>query len=202
MSRAKSKSRSRIEQALRLLQQRPIVLIGMMGAGKSSVGRRLATKLGWNFVDSDTEIETAAGMSITDFFAEHGEEEFRSGEARVIARLLRDEKTVLATGGGAFMSDATRDLIKQAGFSVWINADLDLLFARVSRRPTRPLLQTPNPRETLKQLMDARYPTYALADLTVTSKDVPHDVVADAIIDGLIERLEPLQTQEAAANDK
>lgn len=201
MSRARTKDRSRIEHALRLLDQRPIVLIGMMGAGKSSVGRRLAAKLGWNFLDSDTEIETAAGMSITDFFAEHGETEFRSGEARVIARLLRDPKTVLATGGGAFMADATRELVKAEAHSVWINASLDLLFARVSRRPTRPLLQTANPRETLKQLMDTRYPTYAEADVTVTSKDVPQDIVADDIIDALIARLEPAQLKDTAAND-
>lgn len=201
MSRAKTKDRSRIEKALRLLQHRPIVLIGMMGAGKSSVGRRLAGKLGWNFVDSDAEIETAAGMSISDFFAEHGEEEFRSGEARVIARLMRDPKTVLATGGGAFMAETTRDLVKQQAHSVWINASLDLLFARVSRRPTRPLLQTPDPRETLQKLMDTRYPTYALADVTVTSKDVPQDIVADAIIDALITRLEKQQPQDVAEND-
>lgn len=201
VSRAKPRDRTKVERLLQLLNQRPVVLIGMMGAGKSSVGRRLATRLGWNFVDSDTEIETAAGMSIADFFAEHGEEEFRSGEARVIARLLRDPKTVLATGGGAYMSEATRDAMREQAVTVWINADLDLLFARVSRRSNRPLLKTPNPRQTLRNLMDARYPTYALADVTVTSKDVPQDVVASEIIDALIAYLEPGATADPVAEE-
>lgn len=200
MSRTKPKDRSRVERLLRLLAQRPIVLIGMMGAGKSSVGRRLAAKLGWQFVDSDTEIETAAGMSIEDFFAEHGEEEFRSGESRVIARLLREPKTVLATGGGAFMTEATREQITEDGVSVWINADLDLLFARVSRRSNRPLLKTADPKQTLKDLMDKRYPTYALADVTVTSKDVPQDIVADDIIEALIAHFET-QAEDAQPDE-
>jgi len=177
------------------------VLIGMMGAGKTSVGRRLASALGWRFVDSDAEIEEAAGMSITDFFARHGEEEFRSGESRVIARLLREEKTVVATGGGAFMNPATRALINGGAVSVWISADLDLLFARVSRRATRPLLQTADPRQTLKDIKDAREETYAMADVTVHSRDVPQDLVAGDIVEALIAHLETAFEKGTAAND-
>lgn len=160
----------------------PIVLVGMMGAGKTTVGRRLAHRLGWHFVDSDTEIETAAGMSIPDFFEAHGEAEFRSGEAKVIARLLNEKNCVLGTGGGAFMHPQTRQLIAQMAVSVWIKADFDVLFARVSKRANRPLLKTANPRETLKKLLAEREPTYALADLSITSRDIPHEEVVDAIL--------------------
>lgn len=167
----------------RRLGGRPIVLIGMMGSGKTTVGRRLAARLGLDFVDSDAEIETAAAMTIAEIFANRGEEEFRAGEARVIARLLREHSGVIATGGGAFMREETRAAIAESAVSVWLNADFELLFARVSKRATRPLLQTPDPRGTLKALIDARYPVYALADITVTSRDVPHDaVVADLIV--------------------
>lgn len=164
------------------LKDRPIVLVGMMGAGKTTVGRRLAARLNWPFVDSDHEIEEAAGMSIPDFFATHGEDEFRAGEAKVISRLLKNTHSVLGTGGGAFINQQTRALIKGQAISVWIKAEFDLLFARVSKRATRPLLQTKNPRATLQKLMDDRYPIYTEADITVTSRDVPHDVVATDII--------------------
>jgi shikimate kinase len=169
-----------------LLGGRPIVLVGMMGAGKTTVGRRLASRLGRRFVDSDEEIEAAAGMSIEDIFKAHGEADFRSGEVRVISRLLRDPGIVLGTGGGAFINPETRALIKAEAVSVWIKADFDLLFARVSRRSHRPLLKTANPRETLRSLIEARYPTYAEADVTIVSKDVPQDVVASEIIDALL----------------
>ena len=164
------------------LGARPLVLIGMMGAGKTTVGRRLAHRLGRHFVDSDEEIEKAANMTIPEIFESHGEAEFRSGEARVIARLLRDGNIVLGTGGGAFVNPETRALIKADACSVWIKADLDLLYARVSRRSNRPLLRTANPRETLAALIEARYPIYAEADITVVSRDVPQDQVAEDII--------------------
>lgn len=176
----------RRDELLALLGSRPIVLVGMMGAGKTTVGRRLAAKLGRHFVDSDEEIEKAAGMSIEDIFATRGETDFRAGEARVIARLLRDPDIVLGTGGGAFINPETRALVKADAVSVWIKADFELLFSRVSRRSNRPLLKTANPRETLRQLIDARYPIYGEADVTIVSQDVPQDVVAGDIIDALI----------------
>ncbi len=171
------------------LAGRPIVLVGMMGAGKTTVGRRLAARLGRHFIDSDEEVERAAGMSIEDMFAEHGEDYFRAGEVRVIARLLKDRDLVLGTGGGAFMNPDTRALIKSSGVSVWIKADFELLFQRVQRRSNRPLLKTANPRETLQGLIDKRYPTYAEADVTIVSKDVPQDQVAGEVIDALLAHL-------------
>lgn len=172
-----------------LLAGRPIVLVGMMGAGKTTVGRRLATRLGRHFVDSDEEVERAAGMSIEDIFAAHGEADFRAGEVRVIARLLKDADLVLGTGGGAFINPETRGLVKSLGVSVWIKADFELLFQRVQRRSNRPLLKTANPRATLQGLIDVRYPTYAEADVTVSSKDVPQDQVATEIIEALLAHL-------------
>lgn len=177
------------QEIVRLLAGRPILLVGMMGAGKTTVGKRLATRLGLDFVDSDNEIEAAAGMPIADIFASRGEDEFRAGEARVIARLLREHSGVIATGGGAFINPETRAAIKQAAISVWLKADLDLLFARVSKRPTRPLLQTDNPRQTLSKLIDQRYPIYAEADITLFSKDVPHEAVVSALIAQLADYL-------------
>ena len=182
------------DELLKLLAGRPIVLVGMMGAGKTTVGRRLAARLGRHFADSDEEVEKAAGMSIEDIFAAHGEADFRAGEVRVIARLLKDHDLVLGTGGGAFMNAETRGLIKTEALSVWIKADFELLFQRVQRRSNRPLLKTANPRETLKDLMDKRYPTYAEADVTIVSKDVPQDQVATDVIEALLAHL-------GAAND-
>ena len=172
-----------------LLDGRPIVLVGMMGAGKTTVGRRLAAKLGRHFVDSDEEVEKAAGMTIEDIFATHGEADFRAGEVRVIARLLKDRDLVLGTGGGAFMNADTRALVKTAAVSVWIKADFELLFQRVQRRSNRPLLKTANPRQTLQDLIDKRYPIYAEADVTVVSQDVPQDQVATEVIDAVIAHL-------------
>jgi shikimate kinase len=168
---------------LTALDGRSIVLVGMMGVGKSSVGRRLAVRLSIPFVDADSEIETAAKMTIPEIFARHGEPYFRSGEARVIARLLEGGPQVLATGGGAFMNADTRALIRQKGVSVWLHADLDVLLRRTSkRRSDRPLLQTDDPSETLRALLAEREPVYALADLTVQSRDVPHEaIVADVM---------------------
>jgi shikimate kinase len=172
-----------------LLGGRPIVLVGMMGAGKTTVGRRLAARLGRHFVDSDEEVEKAAGMTIEDIFASHGEADFRAGEVRVIARLLKDHDLVLGTGGGAFMNADTRALVKSSAVSVWIKADFELLFARVQRRSNRPLLKTANPRQTLQDLIDRRYPTYAEADVTVVSTDVPQDQVAGEVIEALLAHL-------------
>jgi shikimate kinase len=171
---------------LPLLARRSIVLIGMMGVGKSSVGRRLAGRLAIPFVDADAEIEKAAGMSIADIFARHGEAYFRSGEARVIARLLEGGPQVLATGGGAFMNADTRALIKMKGVSIWLQAEYDVLVRRISkRRNERPLLQTADPAETLRQLLIEREPIYAQADLTVQSREVAHDAIVADIMGAL-----------------
>jgi shikimate kinase len=168
---------------LAALDRRSIVLVGMMGAGKSSVGRRLAARLGIPLVDADTEIEKAAGMSIPDIFARHGEADFRSGEARVIARLLESGPQVLATGGGAFMNPDTRAVIKAKGVSVWLNAEFDVLMRRINKRKNeRPLLQTADPAATLEQLLAARNPIYAQADITVQSREVPHETIVAEII--------------------
>jgi shikimate kinase len=165
------------------LDHRSVVLIGMMGVGKSSIGRRLATRLAIPFVDADTEIEKAAGMSISDIFARHGEADFRSGEARVIARLLEGGPQVLATGGGAFMNESTRAAVKAKGISVWLSAEFDVLLRRISKRKNeRPMLQTDNPDETLRHLLKVREPAYTLADLTVQSREGPHDVIVAEIV--------------------
>ena len=168
-----------------LLGRRSVVLVGMMGAGKTSVGKRLAGRLGLTFVDADTAIEEAAKKTVTEIFAEHGEDYFRQGERRVIARLLREPRQIIATGGGAFMNAETRAAIRAAGLSIWLKADWELLFERVRRRPTRPLLQNADPEGTLKALVDLRYPVYAEADLTVQSVDVPHEAMVDAVMAAL-----------------
>jgi shikimate kinase len=177
---------TRIRQAL---GARSVVLIGLMGAGKSAIGRRLAKRLGLDFVDADKEIEAAAGMSINDIFAEHGEAYFRDGERRVIARLLDGGPIVLATGGGAYMNEETRAEIAGKGMSIWLSAKLEILLERVSRRDTRPLLKTGDPREIMQALMDERYPVYAQADVTVESRDVPHEVIVEEIVERLAARL-------------
>ncbi len=165
--------------------RRPLVLIGMMGAGKTTIGRRLAERLEAEFVDADREIEAAAGRSIPEIFEEFGEAHFRDGERRVIARLLEAEPFILATGGGAFMDEETRALIATQATSLWLRADLDLLWARVSKRSHRPLLHTENPRQTLADLVERRYPVYAQADLVVDSLDGPKDDTVNACIDAL-----------------
>lgn len=180
------------EQAARLreaLGRRSIVLIGMMGSGKSSVGRRLAARLGLPFSDADTEIEQAAGMTIPEIFAAHGEAFFRDGERRVIARLLGSGPRVLATGGGAFMSAETRQRIAEQGISVWLKAEPDVLMRRVRKRANRPLLQTPDPEGTLRNLLSAREPVYALAELTVESHDAPHEAVVTDLFVALSQHL-------------
>jgi shikimate kinase len=177
---------------LGLLGSRSVVLVGMMGVGKSSIGRRLAARLGVPFVDADTEIEKAAGMSIADIFARHGEADFRSGEARVIARLLDGGPQVLATGGGAVMNADTRASIKAKGVSIWLSAELDVLMRRINKRKNdRPMLQTADPAATLRELLVAREPVYALADLTVQSREVPHDAIVSEIMTALSAFLNP-----------
>jgi shikimate kinase len=163
------------------LGRRSIVLVGMMGAGKSSIGRRLASRLNIPFVDADAEIELAADMTIAEIFAVHGEPYFRAGEARVIARLLERGPQVLATGGGAFMNAQTRAALKEKAVSVWLKADLEVLTRRLRRRTDRPLLKTEDPVATLTNLLQVRDPIYATADVTVLSREVTHDVIVDEI---------------------
>jgi shikimate kinase len=172
-----------------VLGQKSVVMVGLMGCGKSAVGRRLAAKLGLPFVDADEEIEKAAGKSIEDIFTEHGEPYFRDGERKVLARLLRSGPQVLATGGGAFMNAETRQAIAQSGISVWLKADLALLVRRVAKRNNRPLLKAGNPEDVMQALMDARYPVYAQADITVESRDVPHEVIVGEILERLAHTL-------------
>lgn len=164
---------------------RPVVLVGLMGAGKTTVGRRLARALGLPFKDADAEIEIAAGRSVSDIFAERGEAEFRAGERRVIRRLLEGPPVVLATGGGAFMDPDTRRLILAQALSIWLRADIDVLVRRCGRRSTRPLLLNGDPRETLGRLARERYPIYAEADLTVDTNESPHDAAVAAILEAL-----------------
>ena len=167
------------------LGDRPIVLVGLMGAGKTSVGRRLAEKLNIPFVDADHEIEAAAGKPIKEIFADHGEAYFREGERRVIQRLIGNGAQVLATGGGAYMNDETRARIQEHGISVWLRASLPLLMKRVAKRQDRPLLQADDPEKVMRALMEKRYPVYALADVTVESRDVQHGQMVNEVIRAL-----------------
>jgi shikimate kinase len=175
----------RVQRILADIGSRSLVLVGMMGAGKSSVGKRVAQRLGLPFVDADQAIEEAANQTIPEIFAAHGEAYFRDGERRVIARLLREGPRVVATGGGAYINPETRAQIAEHGVSVWLKAEPEVLFERVKRRSNRPLLQNPDPEGTLRRLVEERYPVYALADLTVVSRDVPHDVVVGDLLDAL-----------------
>ncbi|QPF85363.1 shikimate kinase [Bradyrhizobium genosp. L] len=167
------------------LGPRSIVLVGMMGAGKSTIGRRIAARLRLPFTDADTEIETAHRMTIPEIFQEYGEPYFRDGEARVIARILEERPVVLATGGGAFMREETRDRIRERAVSIWLKADTDIIMRRVRRRADRPLLQTADPEATVNRLLGEREPVYANADLTVASRDVPHDRIVDECLEAL-----------------
>ena len=172
------------------LGTRSIVLIGLMGAGKTAVGRRLANRLDLPFIDADTEIEVAAGASVSEIFAEHGENYFRQGERKVIARLLEGGPQVLATGGGAYMNAETRANIKARGLSVWLKAELKVLLKRVGRRDSRPLLAAGDSEKVMKKLMEERYPIYEEADVTVESRDVPHEMIVGAVIDALAAKLD------------
>ncbi|MEX1035470.1 MAG: shikimate kinase [Sneathiella sp.] len=183
------------------LKARPIVLVGLMGAGKSSVGRRLASQLGLPFKDADTEIEAASNLTVAEFFDIHGEAAFRDGERKVIARLLKEPRHVLATGGGAFMDRKTRSLIARKGCSIWLRAELDVIYKRCMKRNNRPLLKNGNPKAILKELMEERYPVYAEADITVDSGDGPHEIVVDKIITAL-SALDEKSSPPSKAGDK
>jgi shikimate kinase len=176
-------------QAEGLSLPRTVALVGLMGAGKTTVGRRLAAALNVRFVDADEAIVEAAGRSVEDIFAEQGEIEFRRGERRVIARLLDEPPHVLATGGGAFIDPTTRALMRERAITVWLRAPLDVLMQRVSRRDNRPLLKEEDPRAVMQRLMDLRYPIYAEADLTVDSGSGPHNAAAAAVLTAIRERL-------------
>lgn len=172
------------------LAGRHVVLVGLMGAGKTSVGRRLAQRLGLHFVDSDHAIEESARMTIPEIFATLGEAEFRAGERKVIARLLNEKQQVIATGGGAFMDSETRMRIRERGVSLWLNAELPVLMRRVQRRQNRPLLQGEDPESTMRRLMELRYPIYAEADASILSQELPHETIVQAAIDALNTSLE------------
>jgi shikimate kinase len=191
---------SKEAEILAALGKRLIVLVGMMGAGKSTIGRRLAARLNLPFVDADTEIEAAAGMTIPEIFELHGEPHFRDGEARVIARLLEAGPAVLATGGGSFMREETRRRIAEKAVSIWLKADPDIIMRRVKRRADRPLLQTADPVATVSRLLGEREPIYQRADLTIASRDVPHDKIVEECIEALHARLSP-GTDERPAVD-
>lgn len=174
-----------VDKVRRALGQRPLVLVGLMGCGKSSIGKRLSTKLALPFIDADEEIERVAQKSISEIFADHGEAFFRDREAKVIARLLGNGPQVLATGGGAFITAETRQKIREAGISIWLRAELPVLMRRVGKRDSRPLLKNGDPEQVMRDLMTARYPIYAEADLTVESRDIPHDSIVAEIIAAL-----------------
>lgn len=178
-----------VKRVREALGSRTIVLVGLMGAGKSSIGRRLAHRLGLPFVDADTEIEKAADLTIPEIFEKHGEPYFRAGEVRVVARILESGPQVLATGGGAYMNPETRARIRERGISLWLKAELDVLMKRVKRRGDRPLLKADDPQAVLKRLMDQRYPVYAEADLTVVSREASHEEVVDDVLAALAEHL-------------
>lgn len=167
------------------LGRRAIVFVGLMGAGKTAIGRKLAAALGLPFVDSDHEIETVSRMTVPELFERYGEPEFRALEQRVIDRLLHDGPRVVSTGGGAFMNAQTREAIAAHGVSVWLKADLDLLMERVAKKQNRPLLRNPDPRGVMRKLMDDRYPIYALADITVETRDARREIIAGEAMQAL-----------------
>ena len=194
---ARNESESLEARVSRLLAGRTVVMVGMMGAGKSSIGRRLANRLGMAFADADSEIEQAANASIPEIFETHGEAYFRDGERRVIQRLLDGSQKVLATGGGAFIQPDTRAAIQAKGISIWLKADRDLLLQRVKRRSNRPLLNTGDPAEVIEKLSAERYPIYAEANIHIQSRDIAHDVVISDILAALAEYLDREAVEEA-----
>ncbi len=189
MKDAGSKTTTETDELRQALGNRSIVMVGLMGCGKSSVGRRLANAIDVPFVDADDEIEKAAGKTISEIFADYGEAHFRDRESMIIGRLLKDGPQVLATGGGAYMRGDTRQFIADAGISVWLKAELPVLMHRVLRRDNRPLLKQGDPEAKMRALMDERYPVYAEADITVESRDTSHEVVVRDIVSRLSEKL-------------
>ncbi|WP_316862960.1 shikimate kinase [uncultured Cohaesibacter sp.] len=181
----KGVSNARESRLVAALDGRPIVLVGLMGAGKTTIGRRLAKRLAIPFRDADHEIEAAANMTVAEIFAQHGEAHFRDGEKRVIARLIDEGDQVIATGGGAWMNAETRDLVARSGISIWLKAEFNVLMARVRRRSHRPLLKDPDPEGVMRRLIDQRYPVYAEADVTVMSLDAPHEQIVTSVIDAI-----------------
>lgn len=175
-------AKANCETVRELIGPRSIVLVGLMGAGKSAIGRKVAAMLELPFIDADIEIETVSSMTIPELFAQYGEPEFRALEKRVVSRLLKSGPQVLATGGGAFINDSTRQAIKRRGISVWLSADLDLLMDRVSRRQNRPLLKDPDPRGVMRRLMDERYPVYQKANIEVPSCDISKEEMAANVV--------------------
>ncbi len=174
-----------IERILARLGTRCVVLVGMMGAGKTSIGRRLANLLHLPFLDADSEIEKAANMTITEIFAKHGEADFRDGEKRVVARLLHGGPAVLAVGGGAYMSEETRERCRELGVTIWLRADLNVMLERVRKKGNRPLLDRPDPEAVMRKLLTEREPVYALADITIASREGPHQAVISDIVAAL-----------------
>ncbi|MHA7971457.1 shikimate kinase [Rhizobium sp. CAU 1783] len=175
------------ERARAALGRRNLVFVGLMGAGKSAIGRMTAAQLGLPFIDTDTEIERVSRMTISELFAAYGEEEFRALETRVIKRLLRSGPRVVSTGGGAFINEKTRKQIERGGISLWLKADLEVLWERVNKRDHRPLLKTENPKQTLENLMNQRYPVYELADMTVHSRDERKETIVNEVLEAIIE---------------
>ena len=183
-----------IADLLAQLGQRSIVFVGLMGAGKTAIGRKVATALGLTFTDSDHEIETVSRMTVPELFERYGEAEFRALEQRVILRILENGPQVLSTGGGAYMNDQTRTAIAEHGVSIWLKADIDILMERVSKKQNRPLLKNPDPKAVLERLMTERYPVYALADVCVPTRDEKKEVIAAEVIEALGRHLVSAQT--------
>ena len=188
----------RAARVVELLGDRPIVFVGLMGAGKTAIGRKVSQALGISFIDSDHEIESVSRMTIPKLFERYGEPEFRALEQRVIERLLRAGPRVVSTGGGAFMNEQTRAAIGKHGVSVWLRADLDLLMERVVKKQNRPLLKNPDPRAVMSRLMADRYPVYALADVTVETRDARREIIADEVVAALADHLGRGRAQERA----
>jgi shikimate kinase len=199
--RKKELKPERLARIREALVARSIVLIGLMGAGKTAVGRRLANRLDLPFTDADSEIEIAAGQTVSEIFTEHGEPYFRQGESRVIARLLQGGPQVLATGGGAYVDARTRANIKARGISIWLKAELPVLLHRVRRRDNRPLLDSDDPDKVMRELMEKRYPIYAEADITVESRDVAHDLIVGDVVEALSRWLDK-EAKAAAAKSR
>ncbi len=171
------------------LDGRVIVFVGLMGAGKTVIGRKVAQSLGLPFVDSDHEIESVSRMTIPELFERYGEPEFRALEQRVITRLVKDGPRIVSTGGGAFMDPVTREAIAQDGISIWLRADIDTLMERVAKKKNRPLLKAADPRAVMRRLMDERYPVYGLADVTVTTRDAQRETIAQEVLEALASAL-------------